>query len=76
MLPVSFVIWYVFLDYHFQGNIPFVSFKGQLILKYPFGVTKSIKKTIFVKISALASKMRLKKKNYSVGFFYSTSVLL
>ena len=45
MLPVSLVVWYVFLDYHFQGNIPFVTFKGQWISKYPFGVTKLTKKT-------------------------------
>ena len=39
--------------------------KGQLILKYPFGVFKSSKKStkLFFKISALASKKRLNKKN-------------
>ena len=39
--------------------------KGQLILKCPFGVFKSTKKTIkfFVRISALASKKRSNQKS-------------
>ena len=60
MLPVCFVVWYVFLDYHFQGNIPFVTFKGQLISKCPFDVFKSPKKPMefYLRISALDSKKR------------------
>ena len=38
--------------------------KGQLILKYPFGVIILTKmQTIFLRIFALAAKKRLNKKN-------------
>ena len=45
--------------------LPSIFPKGQLILKCPFGVFKSSKKTneIFSRISALASKKRSNKKN-------------
>ena len=49
--------------------------KGQLILKYPFGVFKSPKKTteIFSRISALASKKRSNILSLLHYFFDLTS---
>ena len=76
MLPVSLVVWYVFLDYHFQGNIPFVTFKGQLISEFPFSCTLVYRIDVQTQINVQVEKFYKKNKRAGhirrAGGFFSS----